>query len=311
MTLATHIRLENHKAALRLMMQELADRALDTSLFNTSQPPFDAHVLPTTWSELARHGLVETVRSPQYRLTARGWLAGLEVTGESHSPEYSKRIARLLAAIKRHVKGRKDSAIVSLQQLAVESGEPEGWIFNIIDSRSSGTAQRTEARWYGGHTGRLVEIPVDFNLEPVDIVNALTIQHLEKIEELEARLAEAEEDRAQFHCPHCDAPFLGASDQDFPDHHCTVTFESFACGYTTADGREDVPCPYSPRWPAIDEFEFITKQNGTMYVCSVIGKTERAKRVHVYSKTGATKEEAEERAREAAAPKKKQANAKS
>src|ERR1022692_725014 len=53
---------------------------------------------------------------------------------------------------------------------------------------------RTGATWYRNEKGRLVEIPVDFDLEPVDIVTALTVGHLKRIEELEARLEEVEED---------------------------------------------------------------------------------------------------------------------
>jgi len=109
--------------------------------------------------------------------------------------------------MKRHVKGRKDSAVVSLRQIAEESQEPEGFIFNVIDSKGSSTGnERTGANWFDGERGRLVEIPVDFNLEPVDVVSALTAPHLQKIQELEERLEAVEEDRAQFHCPYCDAP---------------------------------------------------------------------------------------------------------
>jgi hypothetical protein len=305
MTLAKDTRVENHKLAFGLLIQALGDGALDTTIFDSSQPPLDGQILRTTWEEMERAGYVEKFGPTQYRLTAKGWLVGLEVTGASQSAEYLERLGRLLAVMKGHVKGRKDSVVVPLRNLAAESSEAEGWIFNIIDSRSSSTGGRTGANWREGARGRIVEIPVDFNLEPVDIVYALTVQHLEKIEQLEARLAEAEEDRAQFHCPYCDAPFLGASDQDFPEYHCTVTYESFACGYTTADGGEDAPCPYGPNWPPADEFEFITKQSGEMYVCVPIGKTPRAKRVHVYTEMQRTREEAEEQARKAVAPKKK------
>jgi hypothetical protein len=306
MTLAKGERLENHKAAFSLMIQALGDRALDTNLFDPGQPPFDGQILRTTWGELARQDHVEIVGASQYRLTAKGWLVGLEATGMGKSDEYQHRLGRVIAAMKGHVKGRKDSAIVPLNQLATESGEPEGWIFNIIDSRSSSTGnQRTGAGWYEGARGRLVEIPVDFNLEPVDIVSALTVQHLERIDELEARLEEVEQDRAQFHCPHCDAPISGIGHQDYPEHHCIVTYESFECGYRTADGAEDAPCPYGPRWPTLDEFDFITKQDGNMWVCYPAGKTARARQVHIYREVGRTREEAEERARRAAAPKKK------
>jgi len=309
MTLAKDDRLENQKAAFSLMMEALSDRAIDTSLFDPTQPPFDGQIVRTTWEELARQGHVEKVGAFQYRLTAKGWRVGLDLTSALRSAEYPQRVGRVLAAMKRHVKGRKDSAIVPLRQLATESGEAEGWIFNLIDSRSSGSrSQKTGATWYESARGRLVEIPADFNLEPGDIVSALTLQHRERVELLEGRLEEAEDERRQLHCPFCDAPVSSIGHQDYPELHCIVTYVSFACGYSTADGFEEAPCPYGPHWPNLDEFELITKRDGKLYVCHAIGKTERARRVHMYPEMGKTREEAEERARRAVAPKRKQAS---
>ncbi len=306
MTIAKHNREENHKTAFSLMLEELGDRAIDTIFFNPAQPPFRDHVLRTTWEELVRQGLMESINSAQYRLTAKGWLVGLEMTGTAQSAKYKERLGQLFAAMKRHVKSRTASAIVSLRQLSDESREPEGWIFNVIDSKAGATGNpRAGARWFGGERGRLVEVPVDFNLEPIDITNALTLQHLDRIQELQERLQTVEEDRAQFHCPYCDAPISGVGHQDYPEYHCIVTYESFACGYVTADGGEESPCPYGPHWPTLDEFEFIAKQNGNTWTCHPIPKTARARRVHVGSAVGLTKEDAEERAKKTAGPKAK------
>lgn len=306
-----HDREEDLKTALSLMLQELGDRAIDTSFFNPAQPPFKGQILGTTWQELVRQGCVESVGPPQYRLTGKGWQLGIATSGILQSSAFQGRLARLLATMKRHVKARKDSVVVPLQQLAVESGEAEGWVFNVIDSKASSTGnQRVGASWFGGEKGRLVEIPVDFNLQPADIASTLVKQHLETIQELEERLEEVEKDRAQFHCPYCDAPISGVAHQDYPNHHCIVTYESFECGYVTADGHEDVPCPYGPNWPSPDEFEFVTKQEGNVWICYPVAKTERARRVHIYRQMGRTKEEAEEQAKRAAAPKAKHGAAK-
>jgi hypothetical protein len=306
MTLAKNEREENHRIAFALMIKELGDRAIDTSFFDSNQPPFEGRVLRTTWEELVRQDHLENLNSSEYRLTARGWLVGLEVSGASQSNDFLERLGRVLATMKRHVEGRRDSAVVPLRQLAEESKEPEGWIFNVIDSKASSTgSRRTGANWFGRERGRLVEIPVDFNLEPVDIASALTMQHLQKIQELEERLEEVEEDRAQFHCPHCDAPLSGIGHEDYPEHHCVVTYESFGCGYVTADGQEHVPCPYGPNYPSLDEFEFVTEPNGNMWICYTSGKTPQARRVHAYSEIGRTKEEAVERAKAKVAPRKK------
>ena len=98
-----------------------------------------------------------------------------------------------------------------LRQIADESKESEGWIFNVIDSKASSTGNhRTGARWFEHERGRLVEIPVDFNLEPVDIVSALTEPHLYKIRgAFEDQLVAVKEDLdAQFHCPSCGAALI-------------------------------------------------------------------------------------------------------
>ena len=56
--------------------------------------------------------------------------------------------------MKRHVKGRHDSQVIPLAQLATEAGEPEGFLFNIIDSKSSSTGNaRTGADWFPTRAG--------------------------------------------------------------------------------------------------------------------------------------------------------------
>lgn len=230
----------------------------------------------------------------------------MEASGLSRDPAFQKRLGSVLAAMKRHVKGRHDSQVVPLGQLATEAGEPEGFLFNIIDSKSSSTGNaRTGADWFPDARGRLVLIPVDFNLEPVDIAAALSVQHLERIDELEAQLAEAEQDRAQFHCPHCDARLAGIGHQDYPEHHWIVTYESFDCGYVTGDGHEEHPCPYGPNWLTLDEFTFEATPQEKLWTCYPKAMTPRARRVNVQQSVGRTKEETETYARNSVAPRKK------
>src|SRR4030095_13044058 len=113
-----------------------------------------------------------------------------------------------------------------------------------------------------------------------------------------------EEERAQFHCPHCDAEISGITGQDFPEHHAYVTYETFGCGRVTADGREESPCPYGPNWPNLEEFEFVVREQGGLFVCCPMPKTDRARRVRATTgEVGRTKEEAEENARIGVAPK--------
>ena len=214
-------------------------------LLNISQPPFANQILRTTWQDLARGEHVQSLRGSQYRLTARGWLAALEISGVAQSKEYQERIGRVLAAMKGDVKGRHDAAVVSLRMLASEAGEPEGFIYNIVESRASvGAESRRDASWFGEDRGRLVEIPVDFNMEPVDVVASLTVPHLERIQALEERLQVVEEDRANTTVRTVTRSGSPGA-QDFPEHDAIVAFDRFACGLLTADGSEEEPCPYS------------------------------------------------------------------
>jgi hypothetical protein len=213
---------------------------------------------------------------------------------------FMRRVGRILALLKKHVDGRKDSAFIPFQSLVLGSGEPEGFLFNIIDSRASTTLNsgRIGAKWHDNQKGRLVFIPVDFNLEPTDIASSLTAEHLRKIEELE-------EDRAQFHCPHCDSRMIGGGQQDFPEYHCIVTYEEYACGMVTADGEEDHPCPFGPNWPTPEEFDLRSENHGTFWTCYCHPKTARARTISGIQEYGDTREEAESKARAAVAPKKK------
>ncbi|MGE3776957.1 MAG: hypothetical protein AB7F89_07230, partial [Pirellulaceae bacterium] len=47
------------------------------------------------------------------------------------------------------VKGRREAKVVDLRMLEADLGEPEGFIFNIIESRasSSDTSKRRGASW--------------------------------------------------------------------------------------------------------------------------------------------------------------------
>jgi hypothetical protein len=306
MTIGKKDREENHRAAFDLMIKKLGDSAIDTTLFDPDADPFTGKILRTTWEELLRMKYVGLVGS-LYRLTSKGWLLAIDASGISQTKDYRERLGRLLAVLKKYVKGRKDSQVVELHQLARQSGEAEGWIFNVVDRRASSSAGsgRIGATWYGKEKGRLVEIPVDFNLEPIDIASALTVQHLEKIEKLEQRIEEIEADRSQFHCPYCDAEISQIAGEDFPDDHCYVTYEMFACGYATADGFEQSPCPYGANYPKVDEFEFRSSEQGNVWVCHGVAKTARARKVISPMGSGNSKEAAVKAAHEAVLPKKK------
>jgi hypothetical protein len=303
MTIDRTSRAQNQLDGLQLMLQELGAGAVQTTFFDGSDPTFKA-VLQTSWAGLESQGLVLKSGGSKYRLTAHGWLIALEAGGVRQKPEFLKKVSNILAALKRCVKGRAGSAVATVSEIASSSGEPEGLVFNVIDSKASSifNSGRAGATWVDNERGVLIDIPVNFGTEPIDIVAALSVENLAKIEDLEERLRATEEDRARHHCPDCDAEVVQKGDVDYPDHHCLVTYETYGCGLILADGFEESPCPFGPRWPKIDEFEFITTQTDGFWTCNVIGKTKRAKTIHLPTSNGHTKEEAEQMARRHTVP---------
>ena len=311
MTLSKKDRERNNEVALKLMFEDLGEEPINQKCFQSNDSVYAAKIDRTTWEDLVHGEYLELVIPTEgcrvYRFTPKGWLFCLELTGTGKSAEFKERLGRIIGAIKRHVKGRSDPKFISPWQLASESGESFGLVFNVIDSRASSSLNsgRFGATWSKGQRGQLVEIPVNFNMEPIDIAAGFSVEHLEKIEALEERLQEVEEDRAKFHCPDCDAPLIGGGQQDFPEAHCIVSYENYACGLTLADGFEESPCPYGPRWPRLEEFEFRTESHGSFWSCYALAKTERARRVSLPVTSAATKYEAEALARKRASPKKK------
>jgi hypothetical protein len=311
MTLSKEQREKNNELALKLIFEDLGDDPISLRIFLSNDPRYERAVDRTTWEDLTRNEYLSLVFSTEgargYRLTARGWLLCLELTGTSKSDGFKQRLGRIIAAMKRHVKGRAAPAILSPWELANESREPFGLLFNVIDSRASSSLNsgRIGATWYKGQRGQFLEIPVDFNMEPIDIAAGLNVKHFQMIEDLELRLRKAEEDRAQFHCPDCDSTIVSSGTEDIPEAHSIVMHEHYACGRHTIDGFEESPCPYGPRWPNLDEFEFKIEDHGTFWSCYALPKTERARGVSMLSVQGKTKDDAEAKARKAAAPKKR------
>lgn len=306
MTIGRTTRERNQIDALRLMLRELGSGSIQSTFFDGAGPPFNT-VLQTSWAELESQAYVVRTGGSRYRLTAHGWLVALEAAGMRQSHVFIGKVGRILAELKRHIKPRKESAVVTVSEIAKDSGETEGLVFNVIDSRASSifNSGKAGAKWVENERGVLIEIPVNFGIELIDIVSALSVQNLAKIEDLEERLRVAEEDRARHHCPDCDAEVVQMGNADYPEHHCVVTYETFACGLVLADGFEESPCRFGPRWPKIQEFDFVTIESGGGWSCNVIGKTTRARAVHIPISHAGSKEDAEMMARHHVSPQKK------
>lgn len=139
MSISDGQRREDKKRTLRLMVETLGDKWFRGKYFQPSDPGFTT-VLQTTWRELLDDGLLDdsasAFNSPHFRLTARGWLRGLTYTDAIDSRDLRDRCTRLVRALKSIVKGRNShyDEFVSVAELAVGTGLPEGWIFNAIEA---------------------------------------------------------------------------------------------------------------------------------------------------------------------------------
>ena len=69
--------------ALTIMVERQGDQPLNGIVSSPAQSGFEL-LVPTTWRELLDAGLIEDrgeKPGPTFRLTAHGWLTGLEVSG--------------------------------------------------------------------------------------------------------------------------------------------------------------------------------------------------------------------------------------
>ena len=101
-----------------------------------------------------------------YRLTPLGWVAGMAFVKklEGHKPE----VAKLVKALKRRVKvgNRSRARVVSVADVAAETGLPEAFIINVIDARLiEHLWQKRSAEWSHGLEGKQITIPKRFYLE--------------------------------------------------------------------------------------------------------------------------------------------------
>ncbi len=124
------------KSALTLMVEAQGDEPLHGVMFSPSQSRFQG-LASTTWRELLDDGLIEDrgeKPGPTFRLTARGWLAGLKCSGALERPDIRERAIRMRRDLKARVKGRQDvyGACVDVRDFAEEIGLPIGWVWNAM-----------------------------------------------------------------------------------------------------------------------------------------------------------------------------------
>jgi hypothetical protein len=169
MTLSRGARLKDLNRALELTLAQLGEQAIDKVLFDVDCPPF-AEIKPTTWEELSGRHLIERldgIGAAQFRLTGPGWCSALEVTGRRSAPDVVQRVAKLAAALKASVKGRREDAFVSVDALASQSGISGDWVFNAIESDILARWCHMKSASWEPHSihGTLVRVPLGFGMD--------------------------------------------------------------------------------------------------------------------------------------------------
>jgi hypothetical protein len=132
MTLSKANRTENLEQIFQTILAELGDRSLADYIVMEGQFP---EALITTWDELRLRNWVRPVSDelPMYLVTGTGWIAGLELTGRLGDSQFRDAAFRLVAALKKRVRGRSDSAIATIADFN-ELQIPSGFVFNVIES---------------------------------------------------------------------------------------------------------------------------------------------------------------------------------
>jgi hypothetical protein len=128
-------------------LQDMVTDLGDQYLMQQSVTPADVgftHVLQTTWRELLDDGLIDdkgtVMNEVRFRLTARGWLRGLVVSGAVDARDFRERCTTLVRTLKALVKGRQShhDVFADLDEVAAKAGLPVGWVSNALDARLLG-----------------------------------------------------------------------------------------------------------------------------------------------------------------------------
>ena len=153
--------------ALQLMLRHVGDRKISDCIFDSTESPFNA-IQRTTWTELQENNCVRPfLDSQHYGLTGRGWLRALEKAGTTRDRAFLRAAEKLLASIKKLVKGSQGGVrMVTLQTLARESGLSENWIYNAIESNLIEARYNKQGpTWVHGFEGTAIHVPTRVGTE--------------------------------------------------------------------------------------------------------------------------------------------------
>ena len=146
--------------ALQLLLRQLGDRKINIFSFDPTIPPF-CSVAEATWTELRDMNYVHSaLNSSGYCLTGSGWLRALQRAGATRNRDFDRDSEKLLASIN---KLAKRARLATLKALAQDSGLPENWIYNAIESNLLEVHYgRKGANWARGFEGTMIYVPRGF-----------------------------------------------------------------------------------------------------------------------------------------------------
>jgi hypothetical protein len=163
MTISAEARRKQEEELIAKLTNLLGDEVLIGMLFHESSFP---DILNTTWYSLYNRGILDHSKergTDGFYLTPRGWLIGLDLTGRINESEFLDRVGRLCAAVKKHVKDRREDALVYARDLEAEANLPFGWLANMISANViEERFGRTGPHWA---KGLFIQIPVDVGIK--------------------------------------------------------------------------------------------------------------------------------------------------
>jgi len=261
MTISPEARRTDAIALLAALYTTLADAPIDCTAFDPADPTF-ASFQRTSWDELVSEGLLSDFDASRYFLTAKGWSEALVRANDHKSEAFELRIGQLSQSLKRKVKGRRNSALTTLEDVTIDSKLPSGWVFNALDAhlicRIHG---KRDAGWLNGARGRVIEIPRDFGLIEIDLFADVRSENLKLSETLE----QMEELYSDFRCDFCGAPLSGRN--PWEHEYGWEEASEYACGRTVGAPFGNVPCTMDSKFPKLDDYVLTTKPEGKTWFC--------------------------------------------
>lgn len=136
MTISYDDQIANRRMLMSRLVTTIGDDDVYAHTFNPDSVAF-RDILATSWAHMRINRYPTTAKGPNERccrLTEIGWSRSIEETGGLEDPELTRRCGVLAATFKGYVEANQyaDDQNVELEQVAMDSGLPRGWLVNAI-----------------------------------------------------------------------------------------------------------------------------------------------------------------------------------